>query len=107
MNSPESLPLLPAAVEVAIYRIIEEALANIINHAQAKNGLVMLVLVDGGIQTLKFANDGVGMPEGYRRGIGLNSMRERATELGGKWSCKSDPWTGNADKCLAAAAFLY
>jgi signal transduction histidine kinase len=90
---PEIMPHLPAAVEVAIYRIVEEGLANIIHHAHAKNGLIALSLEQKGVR-IEIRDDGAGLPEATIHGIGLNSMRERAVELGGSWTIQSTPGHG-------------
>jgi signal transduction histidine kinase len=75
---------LPAAVEVAAYRIIQEAMTNVARHAHARTCRVRLsVDPAGGVLALEVTDDGVGMAEGRRAGVGLSSMRERAEELGG------------------------
>jgi signal transduction histidine kinase len=78
----EDLTDLPAAVEVACYRIVTEALTNVTRHAQASRCLVRIRL--GGGLAVDVRDDGVGLPEGWRTGAGIASMRERVTELGGK-----------------------
>jgi signal transduction histidine kinase len=84
MEAPEELPPLPAAVEVAAYRIIQEALTNVARHARARTCCVRLS-VDEATDALhlEVTDDGVGMPEGRHAGVGLSSMLERAVELGG------------------------
>jgi signal transduction histidine kinase len=83
-DAPESLPPLPAAVEVAVYRIVQEALMNVIRHAEARNCLVRLTLDEStSLLCLEVQDDGKGLPMKRRAGVGLNSMRERAEELGG------------------------
>jgi len=77
----ESLADLPAAVEVACYRIVSEALTNVAGHAHATRCLVRIGL-DHGLE-VEVCDDGVGLPEGWRTGVGIASMRERAAELGG------------------------
>jgi signal transduction histidine kinase len=80
---------LPAAVEVAAYRIVQEALKNAIEHGKARNCLVCLALVgnpaDGSL-CLTIQDDGMGLPEVVTPGVGLASMRERAEELGGTFT---------------------
>jgi signal transduction histidine kinase len=78
----EDLTELPAAVEVACYRIVSEALTNVIRHAKATECSVRLQL-DHGLD-VDVRDDGVGLPEGWRTGVGIASMRERVAELGGK-----------------------
>jgi signal transduction histidine kinase len=81
--SGELLPL-PAAVEVAAYRIIQEAMTNVARHAHARTCRVRLsVDQTRSVLELETTDDGVGMPEDRRAGVGLSSMRERADELGG------------------------
>ncbi|HLO28897.1 MAG TPA: histidine kinase [Anaerolineales bacterium] len=83
---PDDLQSLPAAVEVAAYRIALEALTNIIRHAHAKYCSVRFTKNgDGWTKSLQIeiVDDGIGLPREQRAGIGLRSMRERAEELGG------------------------
>ena len=81
LNTPEQVPPLPAAVEVAIYRIAQEALTNVVRHANAQH-CTLTLLADDSIN-LEVRDDGQGLPAGYRAGVGLTSMRERVAELGG------------------------
>lgn len=78
---PEDLPALSAAVEVAAYRIAEEALTNVVRHAEAQRCLIRLTMGEG--LCLEIADDGMGLPAEHRAGVGLRSMHERAAELGG------------------------
>ncbi|MGQ0775998.1 MAG: histidine kinase [Pseudonocardiales bacterium] len=81
---------LPAAVEVAAFRIVAEALTNVARHSQAhtchvtvhRNGTLRVQVID----------DGIGISSSARAGVGLNSMRERAAELGG--DCRIGPAPG-------------
>ncbi|GGS98390.1 sensor histidine kinase [Nonomuraea spiralis] len=73
---------LPAAVEVAVYRIAQEALTNVRRHARATRVRVELRREPGALRLL-VADDGVGLPPGHRPGVGLASMHERTAELGG------------------------
>jgi signal transduction histidine kinase len=75
------LPELPAAVEVAAYRIALEALTNAARHAHAGDYHVRLT-INGGL-CVEVEDDGIGLPDGYHAGVGITSMRERAGELGG------------------------
>jgi signal transduction histidine kinase len=78
---------LPAAVEVAAYRIVCEALINVSKHAKATQCLVRLT-INGELQ-IDVEDDGSGLPEGTRTGVGMWSMRERAAELGGTCAIQS------------------
>ena len=80
-HAADDLADLPAAVEVACYRIVTEALTNVTRHAHATQCSVCLRLNHG--LDVKICDDGVGLPEGWRAGVGIASMRERVTELGG------------------------
>ena len=83
-DMPDRLPPLPAAVEVAAYRIAQEALTNVVRHAGARTCFVRLRLDESvGILCLEVQDDGKGLSIPRRVGIGLSSMRERAEELGG------------------------
>jgi len=76
------LPPLPAAVEVAAYRIAAEALTNVARHAGAARACVGLTVADQAL-VVEVVDDGVGIPAEVRAGVGLVGMRERAAELGG------------------------
>jgi signal transduction histidine kinase len=80
------LPPLSAAVEVAAYRIVLEALTNVIRHAQAKHCAIRFSSHQNGsspILQIEIVDDGIGLPRDLRAGVGLRSMRERAEEVGG------------------------
>lgn len=81
VEAPEHLQLLSAASEVAVYRITQEALTNIVRHARARTGVIRLT-VNGDV-CLEIDDDGVGIVSDHHVGVGLHSMRERAAELGG------------------------
>jgi signal transduction histidine kinase len=75
---------LPAAVEVAAYRIALEAMTNSLRHGGGQWCRVALEL--NGALHVVVEDDGIGLPEQFRAGVGLTSMRERASELGGTCS---------------------
>ena len=75
------LPSLPAAVEVAAYRIVMEALTNVARHSGATRAKVELRLGDD-VLIIDISDDGDAGGE-WVPGIGLTSMSERASELGG------------------------
>jgi signal transduction histidine kinase len=95
VKAPEPLPPLPAAVEVACYRIAQEAMTNVARHAQASSCSVSLSIDEAtGVLELEVIDDGVGMPENRRAGVGMTSMRERAEELGGTLTIEPIPEGG-------------
>ena len=73
---------LPAAVEVAAFRIAVAAITNTARHAAASRCWVTLTLVDDQL-TVLVEDDGRGLPADFRPGVGVLSMRERSAELGG------------------------
>lgn len=89
---PTPLPALPAAVEVAAYRIALEALTNVARHAQAGACRVTLTADEG--LTVVIEDDGIGLPELRRVGVGLHSMHERSAELGGSCAALRAPGGG-------------
>lgn len=82
VDASGELPPLPAAVEVAAYRITLEALTNVLRHAAAGHCVVQLCCDDRAL-LLAVSDDGQGLPAQAAAGVGLRSMRERAAELGG------------------------
>jgi two-component system NarL family sensor kinase len=83
---------LPAAVEVAAYRIAVEAMTNVARHSRAQHCRVCVEL-NGGLE-LEVSDDGQGVPEQFRANVGLDSMRERAAELGGTCTIERGPAGG-------------
>lgn len=83
MAADPSLVELPAAVEVAAYRITLEAITNVIRHAQATKVLISLFQRKEDL-ILEIHDNGRGLPEPLPAGVGITSMRERAEELGGQ-----------------------
>ena len=81
---------LPAAVEVAAYRITAEALTNAARHSGASRVLVRLERRPDAL-LLRVEDDGHGFEQPERRGVGLESMRARASELGGTCTITSGP----------------
>jgi signal transduction histidine kinase len=79
---------LPAAVEIAAYRIVLEAVTNVTRHAGADSCLVTLAL--GEDLVVDVTDDGAGLVPG-REGLGLPSMRERAEQLGGSFHVGRHP----------------
>ena len=78
---PDHLPALPAAVELAAYRIAQEALTNVTRHARA--GRCRLRLTVNEVLKLEVIDNGIGLAGAGPPGVGISSIRERAAELGG------------------------
>jgi signal transduction histidine kinase len=87
------LPRLPAAVEVAAYRIVQEALSNAVRHAAARTVRISLALGTDGLEVV-VADDGTGVVVPRADGVGLGSMRERAEEIGGRFELLADRGKG-------------
>jgi two-component system nitrate/nitrite sensor histidine kinase NarX len=90
---------LPAATELQVTRIAQEALANIHKHARAHTVRVLLTRVSGGDHVLLVEDDGVGfrpLGAGGKDGehIGLSIMRERARRIGAELRIESEPEEG-------------
>ncbi|MEO5918552.1 MAG: GAF domain-containing sensor histidine kinase [Candidatus Limnocylindrales bacterium] len=99
VDAPDPLPDLPAAVEVAAYRIALEAMTNVTRHAEATVCRVHLTATTatgdtGRMLEISVTDDGRGLPATLRPGIGLASMRERAAEVGGTCEIGSGPGSG-------------
>lgn len=94
LEIPEPLPPLSAAVEVACYRIVQEAVTNVVRHAKATTCATHLSV--GEALCLEIIDNGIGLPQVTRSGVGLTSMSERATELGG--TCLIEPLPGGGTR---------
>jgi signal transduction histidine kinase len=92
-------PGLPAAVEVAAYRIAVEAMANAARHAGGRRCAVRGE-VDGRSLRLEIVDDGCGWPAGFRSGVGITAIRERVHELGG--TCELGPAPGGGARVAVA-----
>lgn len=89
----EGLGPLPAAVEVAAYRVAGEALTNVVRHARATRCCVRLTRTDRSL-LVEVADDGRGIPADAQAGVGLVSLRERSAELGGTTEVTCPPGGG-------------
>lgn len=107
VDVPERPGQLPAAVEIAAYRIVTEAITNAARHAGATTCQVRLAITDGEL-VVEVTDDGPGRPrqengvgrpastkaQDRQAGVGLSSMRERATEIGGVCLIEFPPRAG-------------
>jgi signal transduction histidine kinase len=84
ITGSEHVGELPAAVEVAAYRIAVEAVTNVVRHADAKSCDVTIT-ADTSL-VIEVTDDGIGLTDTDSTGVGLWSMRERAEELGGTFT---------------------
>jgi two-component system NarL family sensor kinase len=100
VDAPDHLPALPAAVEVAAYRIVTEALTNVTRHAAAHSVRITLT-VDTALE-VSIVDDGT-RDAAWRDGVGLASMRERAAELGGTCTAGPTPAGGRVEAVLPTA----
>ncbi len=96
LTLPDTIPPLTAAVEQCIYRVDQEALENVVRHANARQ-LQMILAAGGPGVTLSIADDGVGFnpAAGETNGhFGLAGMRERAALAGASLTVESQPQGG-------------
>ena len=86
-----------AAVEVAAYAIAAEAFGNALRHSAASRVVLAAYCVPSGTDgeiVVSVSDNGVGMPPRPRAGVGLVSMRERASEVGGRLDVTDTPGGG-------------
>jgi two-component system NarL family sensor kinase len=101
LQAPPALPVLPAAVEVAAYRIVTEALVNVARHAHASRATVIVSIDDG--FCLDVQDDGTASTangDGWRPGMGLVSMADRVAEVGGTLQAGPTPSGGRVQANL-------
>lgn len=84
--------------QLAIYRIVQEALSNVIRHAEAQSVLIRLAAEDDAV-VVEVADDGRGFAldgplERFDGGMGLLGMKERAADVGGTLAVESSPGEG-------------
>ncbi|GAB3874033.1 sensor histidine kinase [Kibdelosporangium lantanae] len=98
VDAPAQMPELPAAVEVAAYRISAEALNNAAKHSRAENVNVRITVGDE--LHILVQDDGQPGPDGWRPGVGMASMSERAAEVGGRCEARPGPAGGTVEAVL-------
>lgn len=84
---------LPAAVQLTIFRVVQEAITNVIRHAAASRVLVEIEYRLGGV-TVRVADDGVGAEAPGESGFGLVGMKERVEAMGGRLATGASPLGG-------------
>ncbi|MPZ99836.1 MAG: hypothetical protein GEU80_10970 [Dehalococcoidia bacterium] len=75
---------LPVPVEVTAFRVLQEALTNVVKHSRAHSAQVTVGYEADGV-SLQVADDGRGTPPGAGEGFGMTGMRERIDALGGRF----------------------
>jgi PAS domain S-box-containing protein len=82
---PDNLPMLPDATAIGLFRILQEALTNVMRHAEAHTVELNLTLSNG-ILCMRIADDGRGFEQSTERPVsfGLVGMRERVLIMGGR-----------------------
>ncbi len=91
--APDEPLILPAAVEVAVLRIVQESVTNVRRHARASHCIVRIVRNSHSL-TVQIEDDGRGLPREVGAGIGLGSLRLRVQELGGALRLDTSPQGG-------------
>ena len=89
----DPFPALPAAVEVAAYRIATEAMSNVVRHGGASSCVVTLSIDRDGL-VVEVIDDGQGIEPGADSGVGMRSMDERASQVGGEVDVIARPGGG-------------
>ena len=98
LEVPAAFPTAPKGVEIALFRVLQESLTNVVRHSGTKRVDIVLQC-DGQTASLKVTDFGRGIPanllekfraDSARSGVGLAGMRERVSELGGRFEIKSD-----------------
>jgi two-component system NarL family sensor kinase len=89
---------LSAAVEAAAFCIATEALTNVVKHAEAELCIVRFTCVADALE-ISVRDDGRGLPDDFLPGLGLDTMRDRAGELGGSCSWHDRPEGGTEMRC--------
>ena len=91
LDLADDLPQLGAAAEVAVFRIVTEALTNVARHSGSPTAHVLLRVQDGGLLVeVSDVGGGTPSPTPWRPGVGLQSMHERVDQLGGTLDLRSD-----------------
>ena len=92
---PEATPALSQDDQLAVYRIVQESLTNVVRHADADEASVTIA-TDGGVLEVVVADDGRGLPREIPPGGGIRGMRERALLIGAELSWSPSERGGTA-----------
>jgi signal transduction histidine kinase len=96
LNLSELEPDFPSEVSIVLYRIVQEALTNVVKYAKAKNVNVELLRTDSGVSVI-FEDDGIGLPLGAETNAlshGISGMRQRIRALKGEFRIHGRPGIG-------------
>lgn len=100
LSLPKDLPRLAREVDLTVFCVVQEALANVHRHAKARSAEICIETPPGKLN-IKVSDDGIGMaipaPKNHRDpllGIGISGMRERVKQLGGEFAIESSPGAG-------------
>jgi len=94
-EADENIPLLPDVYNITLYRVLQEALTNIVKHAEASQVWADLTLEDRTINlTVQDNGHGFVVDKTHSNGIGLTGLRERMTLAGGRFNISSSPVRG-------------
>jgi two-component system, NarL family, sensor kinase len=86
---------LPADLRLTIYRVVEEALANVQRHARATRATVELGRPNPAELAIRIVDNGRGLPPGpVTAGLGLNAIAARVAQVGGTWRLQDAPAGG-------------
>ena len=110
IETDEPIGRLPDEIETTVFRIAQEAMNNVARHSQAHQVMINLMRENGNIR-LTLSDDGQGWDQtipittpGNHKGIGLASMRERASLVGGHLEIKSAPGKGTMVQVIVPVA---
>ena len=97
---------LPGDLEIALYRLVQECLANVVKHSKAKHVVVSLERAPDAL-VLEVSDDGVGIGDlraAQRLSYGLAGMRQRVRAVGGSFELKSAPGEGTRVRAVVPRA---
>lgn len=81
---------LPEAAELAVYKIIMELVTNILRHSGATEAIVQFTFQDDGLELL-VEDDGVGIGQTYKAGLGISNIRHRIEQMKGRFHLDTRP----------------
>jgi two-component system sensor histidine kinase UhpB len=94
LSKPAELPALAHEAGLVLYRVVQEALTNVVRHSAARHCRVLIAAADG-MLTLRIEDDGRGLPaDKVARGCGLLGMAERVHMVGGRFDIVAAPAAG-------------